>query len=241
MNKLLIILFLITIASCKKAKEETSVKKVVIINKEIVSTNDYVPEKEDYTSSTKPLTLETNQEGITNLPKNLSKFIPKGYTAINVTSGNLNLDGFSDTILVLKKNGEESNQNEDLRPVLILIGQSNKSFKLEKRNNVAVFCFACGGIGGDPFVGITVKNGYFSIEHGIHGGQHWDDITTFKYDKVKSNWFVYKEGYESYRFNDSQDANAEALVLDVKEQKTTKDFGVITFDDFDIYKRAEER
>jgi hypothetical protein len=41
--------------------------------------------------------------------------------------------------------------------------------------------------------------------------------------------------------NDSQDPNAEALVLDVQKQKTVKDFGIISFDNFDIYKRAEEK
>lgn len=241
MNKFLIILFLITIVSCKKAKEETSVKKEVITKKETISSNDYIPEKEDYSKKTEPLTIETNQEGIENLPENISKFIPKSYTVINITSGNLNLDSFSDTILVLKKNGEESNQNQDRRIILILIGQSKNSFKLEKRNDNAVFCYACGGRGGDPFGGIAIKNGLFSIEHFIAGGDHWEAVATFKYDKSKANWFLYKEGFESYRFNDSQDENAEALVLDVKEQKTTKDFGIISFDNYDIFKRAEEK
>lgn len=241
MNKLYIILFLISIASCKKAKKETVVKKDVISKKEIVSEKNIASEKEDYSKSTEPLTLETNQEGITNLPENISKFIPKGYIAINVTSGNLNLDNFSDTILVLKKNGEESNENRDKRPILILIGQPNKSFKLEKRNNNAVFCLACGGQGGDPFGGITIKNGLFSIEHFIAGGNHWESVATFKYQKSKSNWFLYKEGFESYKFNDSQNENSEALVLDIKVQKTTKDFGVISFDTYDIFKRAEKK
>ncbi len=239
MNKFWIILFLISIVSCKKAKEETSVKKEGVTKEETISTDEYVPEKEDYSKNTKPLTLETNQEGITNLPENISKFIPKGYTTINVTSGNLNLDDFSDTILVLKKNGEESNQNEDRRPILIVSGQPNKSFKLEKRNDNAVFCYACGGIGGDPFVGITIKNGYFSIEHGVAGGQHWDQITTFKYNKSKSNWFLYKDGFESYELGDNPDGNA--LVRTVNKQETVKDFGAISIDNYDIYKRAEEK
>jgi hypothetical protein len=232
-KKLVYIAFvLITLFACKKAEKKTIDKKEVE-KAEVVSK----PISEEVN-----ITEETDTEGINNLPEVISKFVPKGFTVINVTSGNLNLDEYSDTILVLKENNEETSQEDEVnRPLLILLGQADGSFRLEKRNDRAIFCFACGGIGGDPFVGITIKNGYFSIEHGVHGGQHWDDVTTFKYDKSKSNWFLHKEGYESYKMNDSQDPNAEALVLDFKRQRTVKDFGIISFDNFDIYKRAEQR
>jgi hypothetical protein len=226
---------IMSVFACKKAEQKTIDKNEV--EKTAIEQPAIVQESKSEVNSIE----ETDTEGIKNLPEIVSKFVPKGFTVINVTSGNLNLDEYSDTILVLKENNEEVSEEEKNRPLLLLLGQPVGGFKLEKRNNRAVFCFACGGIGGDPFVGITIKNGYFSIEHGIHGGQHWDDVATFKYDKVKANWFLYKEGYESYKMNDSQDPNAEALVLDVQKQKTVKDFGIISFDNFDIYKRAEEK
>jgi hypothetical protein len=226
---------IMSVFACKKATEKTIDKNEV--EKPAIEQPAIVQESKPEVNITK----ETDTEGIKNLPEVISKFVPKGFTVINITSGNLNLDEYSDTILVLKENSEDTSEEEINRLFLLLLGQPDGGFKLEKRNNVAVFCLACGGIGGDPFVGITIKNGYFSIEHGIHGGQHWDDVTTFKYDKVKANWFLYKEGYESYKMNDSQDPNAEALVLDFKSQKTVNDFGIISFDNFDIYKRAEQR
>jgi hypothetical protein len=234
-NLIYIAFVLITLFACKKAEQKTIDKNEV--EKQAIEQPAIVQESKLEVNNTE----ETDTEGIKNLPEVISKFVPKGFTVINITSGNLNLDEYSDTILVLKENNEEASEEEKNRPLLLLLGQPDKDFKLEKRNNRAVFCFACGGMGGDPFVGITIKNGYFSIEHGIHGGQHWDDITTFKYDKSKQNWFLHKEGYESYKMNDSQDSNAEELVLDVKRQKTVKDFGIISFDNFDIYKRAGER
>jgi hypothetical protein len=226
---------IMSVSACKKAEEKTIDKNEV--EKPAIEQPAIVQESKPEVNRTE----ETDTEGVKNLPEVILKFVPKGFTVINITSGNLNLDEYSDTILVLKENNEEASNEEINRPLLLLLGQPDGNFKLEKRNNRAIFCFACGGIGGDPFVGITIKNGYFSIEHGVHGGQHWDDVTTFKYDKVKINWFLYKEGYESYKMNDSQDPNAEALVLDVKKQATVKDFGIISFDNFDIYKRAEQR
>ena len=120
--------------------------------------------------------------------------------------------------------------------MLLFLGQPDQTYKLVHRNDNAVYCFDCGGVFGDPFTGVTIKNGYFSIEHGIAGGQHWEQVITFKYDKLKKDWFLYKDHFVSYKFNESDDPNAEALVLDVDKMRTKKDFGIIPFGKFDVYK-----
>ena len=143
--------------------------------------------------------------------------------------------------MVLRKNTEETTSNyaegkPDKRPLLLLLRQSDGSYKLAIRNDNAVECIDCGGIFGDPFVRTTIKNGYFSIEHGITGGQHWEKITTFKFSRKKGSWFLYQDHFISYKFNDSKDPDAEALVKDIDEVKTVRDFGVVSFDRFDTYK-----
>ena len=50
---------------------------------------------------------QTFNETIDSLPANLQQFIIKGYSVINFSSGDANLDGIEDIILVLRKNGEE--------------------------------------------------------------------------------------------------------------------------------------
>lgn len=178
---------------------------------------------------------------VTGLPQHLMQFVPAGYTVLDTASGNLNLDAHTDMILVLKRNGEDtvSDMTYDApvkRPLLILAGEGNNTYKLAARNDNAVLCYACSGMFGDAFTGITVKNGYFSIEHGIAGGQHWESVTTFKYNKEKADWYLYKEGYVSYRMNNDTSADAEALVTDVEQQKTAKDFGLVPFEKYDTYK-----
>jgi hypothetical protein len=164
-----------------------------------------------------------------------------GYEALDTASGDLNLDAYPDMILVLKRNGEDtvSDMNYDApvkRPLLILTGTADGNYQLAGRNDNAVLCYNCSGMFGDAFTGVTIKHGYFSIEHSIAGGQHWESVTTFKYDKGKNDWFLYIEGYISYRMNDDTSADAEALVKDVESQKTVKDFGVVSFGKYDTYR-----
>ena len=117
-----------------------------------------------------------------------------------------------------------------------MLGHADKSYTLKTRNDNAVYCTDCGGGAfGDAYSGVKINKGYFSIEHAIAGGRHWEQVTTFKFDRSKQNWFLYKEHYVSLKFNESNDPNAEALVIDVDKLQTVKDFGFISFDKFNIY------
>jgi hypothetical protein len=100
------------------------------------------------------------------LADNLSGFVPDGYTVLDTTSGDLNLHQFADMIMVLKKNGEDTtsdvNEHPEKRPLLILIGQADSTYKLAAKSDNAVYCIDCGGVMGDPFMN-TVALHYNSI------------------------------------------------------------------------------
>lgn len=166
------------------------------------------------------------------VPANLKTFIPKGYHALSLTKGILNRDGYSDAILVLYKKGEEKTSDiinhPEKRPLLILTGQADKTYKLAARNDNAVYCVDCGGQMGDPFTGITIKNGYFSVEHYGGSGWRWTRIITFKYSPADKNWFLYKDGGERFQAITHEEVKTAV--------KTVKDFGKVPFINFDIYK-----
>ncbi|MCD0473965.1 hypothetical protein LPB87_06100 [Flavobacterium sp. EDS] len=230
-NTAFLLLTSLILFSCKQATKEK------VIDKSGKNIDSIQIEKNKIDSIKKH---QTFNDSIDSLDQDLKVFVPKGYSVISIESGDLNLDEYTDAILVLRKTSEESTSNyaenkPDKRPMLLLIGQRDGTYKLAYQNNNAVYCIDCGGLFGDPFTGITIKNGYFSIEHGVSGGHHWENVTTFKYNKPKNNWFLYKDHYINYKFNDSADENAEALVVDYEKLKTVKDFGEISFEKFNIY------
>ena len=130
------------------------------------------------------------------MPQEFRKFIPKNYSVIELSSGDVNLDKIEDKILILKKNNEENTSNysegkPDKRPLLLLLGQKDKTYKLAYRNDDAVYCIDYGL--NDPGIDIIIKKGYFLIKHSFAGDpEHWNQTTTFKYDKIKKRLVSFK-------------------------------------------------
>jgi hypothetical protein len=162
----------------------------------------------------------------------LSEFIPSGYSLLDSASGNLNLDSLDDMILVLKKNGEDStsdvSEHPEKRPLLILTANNDGSYELAARNDNTVYCVDCGGVMGDPYMDVVIRNGFFSIEHYGGSSWRWTRIITYKYSPADKGWLLFKDGNES--FHSSDPGKVERKIL------TSKDFGKVEFEDFDIYK-----
>ena len=170
------------------------------------------------------------------LPRAIAGFVPEGYVVLDTSAGNLNLDAYPDMILVLKETGEES-KSTDIdkpvkRPLLILTGGADGRYQLAGRNDNTVYCYSCGGMMGDPFTGVTIKNGYFSVEHYGGSSWRWTRIVTFKYSPEVRNWLLHKDGSESFNATDPETVKTKV--------RTTKDFGTVPFWQFDIYAEDAE-
>jgi hypothetical protein len=166
------------------------------------------------------------------VPPGLEAFVPEGYEILDTASGDLNRDAFTDMILVLSRIGEEKASDEDDnsgdRPLLVLTGTAGGAYRLAARGDNAVYCINCGGMMGDPFMGIVINRGYFSVEHYGGSGWRWSRTITFKYVPEEQSWYLHKDGGESFHVDDPEK---------VKEHvKTTKDFGRVPLAQFDIYK-----
>ncbi|WP_345953957.1 hypothetical protein [Mucilaginibacter sp. PAMB04168] len=151
---------------------------------------------------------------------------------LDITKGDLNRDTYPDAIMILCKKDERETSDvinhPEKRPLLVLLGEANKTYKLAARSNNAVYCVDCGGQMGDPFTGVTIKNGYFSVEHYGGSGWRWTRIITFKYATAEKNWFLYKDGGERFHATSREEVKTPV--------KTVKDFGKVPFIKFDIYK-----
>jgi len=161
----------------------------------------------------------------------LAGFIPTGYTILDTVSGDLNRDAIPDMILILKRPDEDSlseiSDTDIQRPLLILIGQPDRSYKLAARNDSAVNCVKCGGPMGDPYQETVIKNGYFSNEYYGGGWHRWSRTVTFKYVKTDNAWYLHKDGHLDFAAAD----------VDSTEKDTTyiyfeKDFGKVPFTRF---------
>lgn len=160
------------------------------------------------------------------LPQKISKFIPMGYALIDTAMGDLNFDKYRDIILVLKTLGEDTalDATEYKRPLLLLLGHADKTFTLSARNDNVVYCYQCGGVFGDPYNGVGIKNGLFTIHHFGGSNDRWSNDITFKYSPTDKIWYLHKivdKGWSVFHL----DKIATRI-------QTKKDFGVVRFDKY---------
>lgn len=209
-------LVMLILVSCEDTKQDTA-------------GTDVVPAKDTLSTS-----IESN-EGETaptiNSSKDLHSFVPNEFSILNKTRGDLNKDSLKDVILVLNYEDEtkycDVNDSVINRPLLILTQNEDGTYTKRARNDNTVYCYCCGGIMGDPFTGITIKDGYFSVEH--YGGSNWrwERIVTYKYDPSTDDWLLHKDGRTS--FHSSVDYSEKEVDI-----KTKEDFGIVKFVDFNI-------
>lgn len=141
---------------------------------------------------------------------------------LDQVDGDLNLDGLLDKVIVLRQKREIT--DEEKRPILLLIKQKDRSFKMAAENDNIILSAGDGGIHGDPYHGISIKNGFFSVEHFGGSGWRWNQVITFKYDSRLNNWCLYKTGNEYWHYSDNKKVKGG--------YKTQKDFGIVLFADY---------
>lgn len=133
--------------------------------------------------------------------KSLQKQIPTNFTILDTASGDINKDGVKDLVVIIRNDFEKYN-TDTTRPVLLLQGNKSGQYKLIARNDSVVLCMGCGGIFGDPYQGITIKNGYFSIEHYGGSGWRWTRIITFKFDTNTKQFVLQRDAGFSWHVSD---------------------------------------
>lgn len=169
------------------------------------------------------------------LPSEIMRFVPKGYSVVKYVKGNLNLDDKDDVILVLGKNDEDSLSNSEnplKRLTLILLGADKNSFTLHFQNENAVYYYNYDLNFKEALSDISIKSGTFSIAH--YGGfaTRWARTSSFKYNSKKKNWYLFKDEFSSFRADAAEGSEKENVL-------TPKNFGNISFKDFNIYQETK--
>ncbi len=208
---------LILLYSCSE-KSENEKEETPVQEEELAQVEEVIPQ-----SVEDEFILEMSDTA-SSIGDQVKTFVPEGMEILDFREGDLNLDGYNDVVLVLRDEQEESEDfSERARPVKLLIA-NKKGFLTEvASNNNIVLCAGCGGMF-DPYEGIAIKDGYFSLEHYGGSGWRWTRIITFKYQN--DGWVLHKDGGVSYHASNPDDVEETVLTKD--------DFGTVLFEDYNL-------
>jgi len=97
---------------------------------------------------------------------------------------------------------------------------------LAKRNDRIIYCSTCGGMMGDPFVGITAGRKTFTVEHYGGSAWRWSNSYKFNYSRIDNAWQLVEVREESFHVSDQEGGESRTYT-------PPKDFGKIDIADFD--------
>jgi len=115
----------------------------------------------------------------------IEDFLPKAYEIFDKKEADFNGDGIVDAVVVI---GLKDKNQEGDRYLLVLFKQKDGTYHLSVKNEKAILCSECGGIAGEPFMGIEIKKNTFVVLH--HGGSstRWDYRHQFRFQD--GNWYL---------------------------------------------------
>ena len=169
------------------------------------------------------------------LPAVIRRVLPAGYAVLAAEPSDLNRDARPDWVVVLRRPDEQKTSDvidhPTKRPLLLFVVGAGGTFTLAARADNAVYCVNCGGMLGDPFQGITIKKGYFTVEHYGGSGQRWTRFVTFRYEAATRTWLLHRDGGDQFHASDPAHFTTTTT--------TAKDVGRVPLARFDIYRYKE--
>jgi hypothetical protein len=161
----------------------------------------------------------------------LSSFVSPGFMLLDSLAADLNADGRSDFLVVLQIQNEaellETSDSNVLRPLLILLRDAEGRLYEAARNANIVLCANCGGVMGDPYVGLSSEKSEFTIEHYGGSAWRWSNSTTFRYVPELRTWLLQRVVTESFHVNEPEKVE--------RDIKTEKNLGRVRFEEFNNY------
>lgn len=144
--------------------------------------------------------------------------VPAGYTLLAEASGDLNRDGQNELVLVLDT-GEDGDLGS-LRELRIYQRQQQQ-WRLWHTSRGAVLPSQHGGMMGDPFVGVDVKQHALVIEHFGGSRQKWSYVHRYRFQQhdwhligATINFGAPCDRQESYDYNLSTGGMKVVITLD---------------------------
>ena len=167
------------------------------------------------------------QKEAVKIPAEIEPFVENGTIPIALESADLNGDSLPDYILVIERpdfTAAKYGFDVQQRPLLILIRGKDNKLSEAKRNEQIVFCADCGGMMGDPFMGVTVGKNTFTVNHYGGSAWRWELSYKFNYSKVDKTWQLVRFERSDFHATDSKTLKTQV--------KFPKDFGKVDIAEF---------
>ena len=166
------------------------------------------------------------------VPDEVKPFIEQQAIPISLESADLNGDGLKDYILVLERENpslkdDETDFPKNQRPLLILIRSTDNKLTEAKRNELIVMCSECGGVMGDPFMGVKVARNTFTVNHYGGSAWRWSVDYKFNYSRIDKTWQLVRIENTSFHASDVN------KTFNRKIMTPPKHFGKVDIADFD--------
>jgi hypothetical protein len=145
----------------------------------------------------------SGQEEVT-VPSAAARFVAAGTRPLAFETADLNRDGRPDAILVLEPILKPADDAfaERSRPLLVLVGQPDGTYREAARNAKVVYCSACGGVMGDPFQGVDAGTGTFTVHNAGGSGWRWGVEYTFAHSRRDHAWQLVRVTENTFHASD---------------------------------------
>ena len=185
--------------------------------------------KMDTTSHKRQLNIRAAANSTANfdsLPANIANYLPtNNELLIDYQQADLNNDHLPDLLLVMEQATDTTQTDQNgTRQLYILLQQNGGLYKLAAQNNKVVYCQTCGGVMGDPYMGIAINNdGSFTVSN--YGGSAWRWGIDFTFAYKNNDFFWIKETSTTFSSTDPEHGETK--------QRTETQLGTVRFNDFD--------
>ncbi len=164
--------------------------------------------------------------------KDISSFIPDGWQKLHSSQGgtaevvgDLNGDDLPDIAFVSESS--RTGKTAPLRTLIIATKNSDGSYTQAVKADNAILREDEGGVDGDPFVGLEIKNGVLTISYMGGSAWTWSGLYRFKYQK--DGWYlieVTKESFSSTMREYGGEYENFNLLTGAYKKRETRDTGV---------------
>lgn len=165
------------------------------------------------------------QDGLA-IPDAAKAFVAAGTRPLAFEVADLNRDGRPDAILVVEAEKDDPESDGRPRTLLILAGQADGTFREAARNATIVYCSECGGMMGDPFNGVDVGPGTFTVTNAGGSSWRWGVSYRFNYSRRDDAWQLVRVQEEDYHASEAPKGKTVVST-------PPKHFGKIDIADFD--------